>query len=487
MQLLIDDGVTQRTSRRLLFDPRWNYTGIATCAHSTRTMMTSIVYSANDFRFNEYGLAKLAENPKATQMPAPPQIPMVGGFNRDVVSNIFALQNEIRVNPKSFLDELRARPGTAAVLEAVEAIENWNQTLSPLAWNNGLFLAARDHCDDLGPKQLIGPFGTNKSSPYDRISRYGHTDFWRAENRALTSDVVGDSSEAVARQIVLDMFVDSQNGGRPQRQNLLNPNLNQIGVYTCGHGDQRFTVLDYAGKITLKSRAQDEINVLLKKHHPAIQTEEAKPERCSSVPAVSAPDCETFDELNALRKQPSDFAIMLHNMLNQFPRAPVASGRRLQVLSDKEKDRLMGVKFAVESLSFNNKYKVLKALNVVKRIRSSDDNNLNFSDMLWLAAKEHAEDICSNGANGSIGSDGYTLPYDRVAKYGRAFGLEDYIVTGGTSGLDVVMKLILEGNAKNLSNGSLKKAAVASCGANGSNVFVIYAAEAARGNALAME
>jgi hypothetical protein len=147
----------------------------------------------------------------------------------------------------------------------------------------------------------------------------------------------------------------------------------------------------------------------------------------------------------------------------------------------------MGVKFAVESLSFNNKYKVLKALNVVKRIRSSDDNNLNFSDMLWLAAKEHAEDICSNGANGSIGSDGYTLPYDRVAKYGRAFGLEDYIVTGGTSGLDVVMKLILEGNAKNLSNGSLKKAAVASCGANGSNVFVIYAAEAARGNALAME
>ena len=46
MQLLIDDGVTSRTSRRLLFDPRWNYTGIATCAHSTRTMMTSIVYSA---------------------------------------------------------------------------------------------------------------------------------------------------------------------------------------------------------------------------------------------------------------------------------------------------------------------------------------------------------------------------------------------------------------------------------------------------------
>jgi hypothetical protein len=66
------------------------------------------------------------------------------------------------------------------------------------------------------------------------------------------------------------MFVDETFGGRPHRQNLLNPNLNQVGVYTCPHGDQRFTVLDYAGKIELKASAQDEINVLLKKHHPAI-------------------------------------------------------------------------------------------------------------------------------------------------------------------------------------------------------------------------
>jgi uncharacterized protein YkwD len=225
MQLLIDDGVPSRTSRLLLFDPRWNYTGIATCAHSRRTMMTSIVYSANDFRFNEYGLAKLAENPKAKVMPGAPQIPMVGGFDRDVVGHIFALQNEIRVNPDNFLEELKALPQTSAVLEAVEAIEQWNQTLSPLAWNNGLFLAARDHCDDLGPRQLIGPFGTDKSSPYDRISRYGHTDFWRAENRALTSDSRNKSAAETARAIVLDLFVDSTRGGRPQRQNLLNPNF----------------------------------------------------------------------------------------------------------------------------------------------------------------------------------------------------------------------------------------------------------------------
>lgn len=50
------------------------------------------------------------------------------------------------------------------------------------------------------------------------------------------------------------------------------------------------------------------------------------------------------------------------------------------------------------------------------------------------------------------------------------------------------MQLILEGNAKNLLNGYLKRAAVASCaGANGVPVFVIYLAENSLGNAFAAE
>jgi hypothetical protein len=124
---------------------------------------------------------------------------MVGGLDRNVVDKIFQLQNEIRVNPMAFLDDLKALPPTPAVLEAVEAVENWNQNLAPLAWSNGLFLASRDHCNDLGPKQLIGPFGTNKSSPYERISKYGHTNFWRAENRSLTSDGYGTDADMIAR------------------------------------------------------------------------------------------------------------------------------------------------------------------------------------------------------------------------------------------------------------------------------------------------
>jgi len=50
---------------------------------------------------------------------------MVAGFNRDVADHVFRLQNEIRVNPALFFDEIKALPGTSAVIEAIEVIENW--------------------------------------------------------------------------------------------------------------------------------------------------------------------------------------------------------------------------------------------------------------------------------------------------------------------------------------------------------------------------
>lgn len=127
---------------------------------------------------------------------------------------------------------------------------------------------------------------------------------------------------------------------------------------------------------------------------------------------------------------------------------------------------------------------MLRALNVVKRFRGQA-GNLDFSDTLYLAANEQAEDICNNGAVGSVGSDGRTLPYDRVKQYGNAIGLEDYIVSGVNGGLDVVMKLLLKGDAKNLRNEFMKKAAVASCAKDDENVFVVYLAENVVANALA--
>ena len=43
--------------------------------------------------------------------------------------------------------------------------------------------------------------------------------------------------------------------------------------------------------------------------------------------------------------------------------------------------------------------------------------------------------MCQNGAVGSIGSDGKTLPSDRADKLGRVFGLEDYVLSNATGEL----------------------------------------------------
>jgi len=58
MQLIIDDGSKKRTSRHVMLNPAYTMTGIATCAHKTRTMMTSILYT-NYFQLNIVGKAKV--------------------------------------------------------------------------------------------------------------------------------------------------------------------------------------------------------------------------------------------------------------------------------------------------------------------------------------------------------------------------------------------------------------------------------------------
>ena len=279
---------------------------------------------------------------------------------------------------------------------------------------------------------------------------------------------------------MLDLFVDTTHGGRPQRQNLLNPNLHQVGVYTCPHGDQRFSVVDYAGQFEIKDSAEEEIGNLLAEHHPANPDASAANSHCSTLPStvVSQSDCEVFNEMNALRTKPSDFAIMLENMLSQFP-----AGRRLQVLSDEERARLEGISFGEPEKSAAMKYAVMKALTDVKRFRGSA-GALQFNNALFLAANEHCGDIAANGATGSVGSDGKTLPGHRAAKYASVVGLEDLIV-GGANGLTAVLNLLLDDQAENIVNGYYTQAGVASCVSAGGPTFVVYLAETAVANAAA--
>jgi uncharacterized protein YkwD len=82
--------------------------------------------------------------------------------------------------PTLVLEEPNA---AAKALYDLEQLENGK--LPALEWSEGLNLAAADHCRDLGPKGLFGHFGTDESSPFDRISKYGKPGWWRGENLAF--------------------------------------------------------------------------------------------------------------------------------------------------------------------------------------------------------------------------------------------------------------------------------------------------------------
>jgi uncharacterized protein YkwD len=79
--------------------------------------------------------------------------------------------------------------GAAAVEEALAALEA--QAENPgtvMDWEDGMWLAAFDHCADMGPSGATGHTGTDGSAMSDRISRYGTWATTAGENISYGND-----------------------------------------------------------------------------------------------------------------------------------------------------------------------------------------------------------------------------------------------------------------------------------------------------------
>jgi len=190
-------------------------------------------------------------------------------------------------------------------------------------------LAAKDHCDDLGKKGLRGHFGSDASSPFDRISIYGKPGWWRGENISYNEVTVPMSNEEVddmAREIVLKMFIDEGLAGRPSRHRLLNPEFDLVGIYSCAHRSTKsMTVIDYSGTLDLNDHAKQ--GVMAAHERNAAQaspvyvdpTEEEEPsmvESCSKLPSeiVTEKDCASFKLMNEIRSDPKSIVPALRKV-----------------------------------------------------------------------------------------------------------------------------------------------------------------------------
>jgi uncharacterized protein YkwD len=151
--------------------------------------------------------------------------------------------NNARLAPGFFL---QTKEGVAAVDEAIRVVENTGSA-PKLRLSVGLSQAARDHVLDQGQHGAIGHHGTNRSTPFERINRYGR---WQ---KAAGENISYGASTATA--VVRDLVVDDGIPDRGHRTNVFRPDYRMAGV-ACGYHKtyQVMCVISYAANYREKSR-----------------------------------------------------------------------------------------------------------------------------------------------------------------------------------------------------------------------------------------
>ena len=125
-----------------------------------------------------------------------------------------------------------------AVDEAVRFLKK-TRPLSPLTLSSGMCRAAADHCAEQVEGQL-GHDGSDRSSPGDRISRYGTWSISWGENISY--------GQKTARGIVLTLIIDDGVRSRGHRKNIFNPKFNFAGAAFGPHARYRTVCsIDFAG------------------------------------------------------------------------------------------------------------------------------------------------------------------------------------------------------------------------------------------------
>jgi uncharacterized protein YkwD len=125
-----------------------------------------------------------------------------------------------------------------AVDEAVRFLKR-ARPLPPLTLSSGMSRAAADHCAEQTDGQT-GHDGNDRSTPGDRISRYGTWSVSWGENISY--------GQNTARGIVLTLIIDDGVRSRGHRKNIFNPKFNFAGAAFGPHVRYRTVCsIDFAG------------------------------------------------------------------------------------------------------------------------------------------------------------------------------------------------------------------------------------------------
>lgn len=282
---IVGDG--DRQVRQILFDPTYQFWGLA-CGHHRQRETMCLFGFANQYTEQDGSVAMAPvvlppptvpsqPEPTATPIvpPAPVSVPspaiVLPASNPSLVpsvqpkldersviaqltepelraleQDILTETNRLRTNPSVYANELEAlKPhykgknlrlptwtfqletaeGIAAVAEAIQALRQ-TSALANLTYSEGMTAGARDHLQDLIRNNLAGHIGSNGNEPIQRVQRYGKVTSRMGEN-------ISYSPLNTARHHLSQLLIDDDVPDRGHRRALLNLDYRVMGV-ACG-------------------------------------------------------------------------------------------------------------------------------------------------------------------------------------------------------------------------------------------------------------
>lgn len=184
-----------------------------------------------------------------------------------IVRDVLIELNRVRSNPKKYAEEeikprlklfegklykvpgeipILTNEGAPAVRECIDVLMK-TKPMGLLELEKGLSLAAQWLADDQAETGNEGHYGSDGSSPFERMSRYGKLLITAGENCAY--------GPKTGREIVAQLLIDDGVPDRGHRLNILNKEFKKVGI---GYNDKNnapygaVSVMDFAGDYVSK-------------------------------------------------------------------------------------------------------------------------------------------------------------------------------------------------------------------------------------------
>ena len=183
-------------------------------------------------------------------------------IHNPIVKDILTELNRVRRNPKKYAEEeikprlkyfdekfykapgqipILTNEGASAVQECIDVLMK-TKPMELLELEKGLCSAAQWLADDQAKTGKTGHYGSDGSSPFERMNRYGKVLITAGENCAY--------GPKTGREIVAQLLIDDGVADRGHRINILKPEFKKVGIGYNNEANAPYgtvSVMDFAG------------------------------------------------------------------------------------------------------------------------------------------------------------------------------------------------------------------------------------------------